>query len=251
MQMSIAFFYQSHSFKLIWYYLNRQQANICHKATLLCSSSLVISDKPEAAKVSLLPLQFYTPSALKQEVLSLARQILTVISDYFQAQRATWDNCQLCTEQEGVCVFGCVSKRAGSGRGHLSHLIQLEFVTLDHMLESVAAGQGRAKTFPQSKSDSVEQPETVWLKQHENRSIHQSLLCCFVWNQVLRVAASAEMPRLSWPRPPSAHPLGPQGTASPTCFGSPSGSPPSWPWIKETLTVSAFPVKVNSSWRTP
>lgn len=36
---------------------------------------------------------------------------------------ATWDDCQLCTEQEGVCVFGCVSERAGSGRGHLSHLI--------------------------------------------------------------------------------------------------------------------------------
>lgn len=51
-----------------------------------------------------------------------------------------------------VCVFfGCVSKRAGSGRGHLSHLIHRESVTLDHMVESVAPGQGQAKTFPQSE----------------------------------------------------------------------------------------------------
>lgn len=51
-----------------------------------------------------------------------------------------------------MCVRACVlrvSEGAGSGRGHLSRLICRESVTSDHMVESVALGQGQDKTFPQ------------------------------------------------------------------------------------------------------
>ncbi|CAB1445058.1 unnamed protein product [Pleuronectes platessa] len=46
-------------------------------------------------------------------------------------------------------VYRC--RRAGSGRGHPSLLTCRESVTYDHMVESIAPGQGRAKTFPQTE----------------------------------------------------------------------------------------------------
>lgn len=101
------------------------------------------------------PLQSYAPSALKQEVLDLARRILMIISDYFQSQLGNLRRLSAVHRMgRSVCVFVRVSERAGSGRVHLSHLIHQESVALDHMLESVAAGQGQAKTFPQSRSES-------------------------------------------------------------------------------------------------
>lgn len=116
------------------------------------------------------PLQSYAPSALKQEVLSLARRILMVISDYFQARLGNLRRLSA-VHRTGRSV--CFWMRVREGRKWTwapESPDTLESVALDHMLESVAAGQGQAKTFPQSKSESERQPETVWLKQCGNRS---------------------------------------------------------------------------------
>lgn len=65
-----------------------------------------ISDEPRAAKVSPLPpLQSYAPSALKQEVPSLARRILMVISDYFQAPARQLETTVSCARNRKECVF--------------------------------------------------------------------------------------------------------------------------------------------------
>lgn len=63
-----------------------------------------------------------------------------------------------------MCVRACVlrvSEGAGSGRGHLSRLICRESVTSDHMVESVALGQGQDKTFPQLELVIARQTQSV------------------------------------------------------------------------------------------
>lgn len=62
------------------------------------------------------------------------------------------------------CVGACwwhVPQRAGSGHGHQSRLKWGESVASGHMVESVALGQGQAKTFPHWELVRVKQTCTV------------------------------------------------------------------------------------------
>lgn len=134
--------------------------------------------------------------------------ILTLKASIFRWSAATWDGWQL--RQSGLgreppaqtgrqagrwglgvsaCVGVCVtrvSERAGSGCGHPSRVICGESVTPDHMVESVAPGQGQAKIFPQSELVRMTQThtagsvgsDTTWRNavsvRHKNRPVYQN-----------------------------------------------------------------------------
>lgn len=96
-----------------------------------------------------------------------------------------------------VCVLCvCLSVRAGSGRGHPSRWVCRESVACDHMVESVAPGQGQAKSFPQSvnQAERVSSDKNTHTRQRLNVPQEQN---CYVYSAPFLLTAES-LPIMIW-----------------------------------------------------